>query len=304
MADRDAKNKYAYLDQLTTEELQELLRVDIDSPVSSDDEAIFYILEVIEKRGCADPSVSFPDLGKSWKEFNELYNTAEATGASLYPADLEKHHTQSQEKSSPIKPGKKARTLRRCLLVAAILVCLVAALTIPVSGYANIFQMIGQWSAEQFGFKVSNTGNYDSYETESNNSTATVGADLQNIMIQNGITEPTVPKWIPEGFELLDDISVYEFASSGNLQIDATYSDGTDIFAISCIRHNSQIYDTFYEKDNGEVEIYIAGGTEHYIFSNLKSYTAAWCTGNLECSISTTLPKSDLEKAIDSIYEE
>ena len=102
----------------------------------------------------------------------------------------------------------------------------------------------------------------------------------------------------------MDDISVYEFASSGNLQIDATYSDGTDVFAISCIRHNSQIYDTFYEKDNGEVEIYIAGGTEHYIFSNLKSYTAAWCTGSLECSISTTLPKSDLEKAIDSIYEE
>lgn len=70
MADREAKNKYAYLDQLTTEELQELLRVDIDSPVSSDDEAIFYILGVIEKRECAVPSVSFPDLGKSWKEFS------------------------------------------------------------------------------------------------------------------------------------------------------------------------------------------------------------------------------------------
>ena len=40
MADREAKNKYAYLDQLTTEELQELLRVDIDSPVSSDDEVL------------------------------------------------------------------------------------------------------------------------------------------------------------------------------------------------------------------------------------------------------------------------
>ena len=93
MADRDTKKQYAYLDQLSTEELQELLRADIDSPVSNNDEAIFYILEVIERRGCADPSVSFPDLGKSWKEFNELYNTAEATGASLYPADLENIQT-------------------------------------------------------------------------------------------------------------------------------------------------------------------------------------------------------------------
>ena len=48
MANHDEKNKYAYLDQLSTEELRQLLCADIDSPVNGDDEAIFYILEVIE----------------------------------------------------------------------------------------------------------------------------------------------------------------------------------------------------------------------------------------------------------------
>ena len=42
MANHDEKNKYAYLDQLSTEELRQLLCADIDSPVNGDDEAIFY----------------------------------------------------------------------------------------------------------------------------------------------------------------------------------------------------------------------------------------------------------------------
>ena len=68
--------------------------------------------------------------------------------------------------------------------------------------------------------------------------------------------------------------------------------------------HKSQIYSTLYEKDEGNVEVYTTNGIEHYIFSNLSVYTAAWCIDDLECSISTSLPKSDLTKAIDSIYEE
>lgn len=87
MANHDEKNKYAYLDQLSTEELRQLLCADIDSPVNGDEEAIFYILEVIESREQAHPSSPFPDLGKSWKEFNELYNTPEAADISLYPIE-------------------------------------------------------------------------------------------------------------------------------------------------------------------------------------------------------------------------
>lgn len=130
------------------------------------------------------------------------------------------------------------------------------------------------------------------------------GNDIKDILVQNGIKENVIPKWMPDGFKLLDEISVYEFGSSGNLQVDAAYSDGTDFLSYSVIRHKSQIYSTLYEKDEGNVEVYTTNGIEHYIFSNLSVYTAAWCIDDLECSISTSLPKSDLTKAIDSIYEE
>ena len=38
VAEKNAKEKYAYLDQLSTKELQEILRADVDSPGRGDDE--------------------------------------------------------------------------------------------------------------------------------------------------------------------------------------------------------------------------------------------------------------------------
>ena len=67
ISNHDEKNKYAYLDQLSTEELRQLLSADNDSPVNGDEEAKFYILEVIESREQAHPSRPFSYLGKSWK---------------------------------------------------------------------------------------------------------------------------------------------------------------------------------------------------------------------------------------------
>lgn len=239
MANHDEKNKYAYLDQLSTEELRQLLCADIDSPVNGDDEAIFYILEVIESREQAHPSSPFPDLGKSWKEFNELYNTPEAADISLYPIEND---------AAPVlnsickKSIHKRPFLRRSLLVAATIICLIAALTIPVAGYANLFQMVGQWSAEQFGFTPETPVESSSLMYPSPGPVITSENDIRDILVQNGIKENVIPKWMPDGFKLLDEISVYEFGSSGNLQVDAAYSDGTDFLSYSVIRHKSQIY--------------------------------------------------------------
>ncbi len=48
-----AKNgeKFAYLNQLSTEQLEELLHMDMAISKSGDDDIVFHILEVIEQRG-------------------------------------------------------------------------------------------------------------------------------------------------------------------------------------------------------------------------------------------------------------
>ena len=50
MAKRNACEKYGYLDRLSTDQLEELLRADFESDEHSDVDVIFHILEVIEKR--------------------------------------------------------------------------------------------------------------------------------------------------------------------------------------------------------------------------------------------------------------
>lgn len=202
------------------------------------------------------------------------------------------------------KKRKHTAQLKTGLVAAIIIICFIAAMTLPVAGYANLFQMVGCWSAEQFEFKALFPESQNIPANNSGESAVTTGADLRSILIQNHIDENVLPKRIPEGFELLEDISVYEFGGTKNLEIDAFYVNGEKTYTVSVIRHNTLPYDTVYEKDDGEVEIYVAGGIEHYIFSNLSFYTAAWCVDNLECSISTNLPKEDLLRDIDSIYEE
>ena len=148
MANHDEKNKYAYLDQLSTEELRQLLCADIDSPVNGDDEAIFYILEVIESREQAHPSSPFPDLGKSWKEFNELYNTPEAADISLYPIEND---------AAPVlnsickKSIHKRPFLRRSLLVAATIIPFLY--TIRLLG-GNPTQKLGEVAHPKSGLKT------------------------------------------------------------------------------------------------------------------------------------------------------
>ena len=59
-----AKNdeKYAYLNQLSTEQLEELLRMDLEDAKLGNENAIFHILEVIEQREKELPTSRIPDI--------------------------------------------------------------------------------------------------------------------------------------------------------------------------------------------------------------------------------------------------
>ena len=85
MAKSSGSEKYAYLNRLSTEQLEELLRADIESPESGDVDVIFHILEVIEKREEEHPTGRLPDEDRAWAEFQQYYNIPEGEGRSLYP---------------------------------------------------------------------------------------------------------------------------------------------------------------------------------------------------------------------------
>lgn len=299
VAEKNAKEKYAYLDQLSTKELQEILRADVDSPGRGDDEAIFYILEVMEKREQEHPSGSFPDLDACWQEFQTIYHTPEGEGQSLYPAE-----DPDEAPAGAAPAGKpRRRVLRRWVLAAALLALLIASLAIPVAGYDNLLEMIGHWTSEQFTFMTADREDESGLITDSEDSAETdVGAELRQVLQEHGITENVVPTWMPDGFEQTNDIFIEEYPEFGVTDFFATFSDGTDTCAVSIVKRSSYVDGNIYEKVSDNPEIYIAGNQNHYIVQNEESIIAAWYIENLECTINTTMSESDLKRAIDSIY--
>ena len=80
-----AKNdeKYAYLNQLSTEQLEEILRMDLEDAKLGNENAIFHILEVIEQREKELPTGRIPDINEAWGEFQAYYHVPEGEAASL-----------------------------------------------------------------------------------------------------------------------------------------------------------------------------------------------------------------------------
>lgn len=297
-------NKYAYLDQLSTQELQELLRADIDSPESGDDEAIFYILEVMERRERKNPSDDSSDLDRCWNEFQTLYNTPEGMGRSLYPTD-----EAASSHANPRPALRRHRPLRRVMLAAAAVAMITVFLTVPVGGYASIFEMLGTWTSQQFTMISSDSGPGGPTEDFEGAQVfeETAGDELRQVLAEHGITEKVVPTWMPEGFKIRGDVFVKEFPALNEIQFFVLYSNDSDSLSITVIDHIGNPQNKIYEKTADSPTVYHAGGIQHHLFEssdNLGSLSAAWYNGNIECALNTTLPESELKQIIDSIYEE
>lgn len=304
MAENNQTNKYAYLSRLSTKELEAILRADAESPSAGNDEAISYILEVIEQREHEHPFGSFPDIDSSWKEFQTIYNTPEGADQSLYPNEQE---MDLNGMSTRPKPTQK-RKFRSAILVAAIIILLVASLTIPVAGFGNLLEMIGNWTADQFTFITTgqqrNSCSLDVNTGDSDSSSSPIGYELRQSLDAYEIKGNFVPTWLPEGFELYGDVSIQVYPEFGEVEFFASYLEGEEIFSISITKCSNSFQANTYEKTFQNPEIYVVDDIEHYIVDNSDTILAAWYVNNIECSINTTMSESDLKRVIDSIYKE
>lgn len=298
MATHEETNKYAYLDQLSTSELKKILRADAESPESGDVEAIFYILEVIERREREHPTGSRPDIEQSWRDFQTVYNTPEGKGRSLYPCGL-------PEAAPAAKTSSKTGVKRRPLLVAAAAAVLVVILAVPVAGRDNLIGLIGKWANEQFSFFSTDVRNNESRIplAESFDEESSFGEELREVLLEYGITEKVVPRWAPDGFALNGNVIAQEYPNSNNVDFYALYKSPSNSISITIIKSETASHNLIYEKTSDDPESYTSNSIEHYILRNSTTVTAAWNIGNLECAINTTLSERELKQIVDSIYE-
>lgn len=304
MARNDASKEYAYLNQLSTQELVELLRTDMElmEHENENEEMILAILEVMEKREKARADGRLPDTKQAWEEFQTLYNTPEGENLSLY--STEAPEVREDKPSAAARRGRP--TLRHILVIAAVVACLVVFALPAATGHENFLTMIGVWTDDSFQFGSSGipsqspVAHTDHVEVIKSDDTYD---SLQQALNAYKVTEVVQPTWFPEGVKS-DDISVVRFPSLGKIEFNAFYTIDEDaVLSITYVLYQTKEPVRIYEKDGVLVQLYEAGDIVHYLFENNERNIAAWTNGSCQCTIRTDLPMSDMEKIIDSMYE-
>lgn len=312
MGDKDKTEKYAYLDQLSTEELEELLRADIESPENDNDEVIFHILEVIKKREQENPTGDTFDVEKALADFKQFYNTPEGEGLSLYPVeDKETGLSDNGQETSTPKQQQKVKVihlshaLKIAGVVAAVVVGIFGLMVGAQAAGIDIFGAIGRWTDETFHFITSSTPG-DMQGTGTNSSASEKDNEyyisLQGALDSCGITEKLAPTKYPYGFEI-SELKVSEVIFGDKIFCNYNGRE-EEFFSIQVLRYNqaSDLNSHSFEKDSTGVTEYTTGGKTFYIMSNIDTTTATWSDGNsLVLNITGNISEDDIKAMIDSI---
>ena len=204
------------------------------------------------------------------------------------------------------KPAKQTRKFRRiaCTGIVAALLAVLLASAAQAAGI-DVVGAIARWTENVFSFGTVQSGNDSShYPSKSDQVPADVSEEYQELVTElqkRGIEEYTIPTYIPEGFQA-DTPELY-VDETGYMEFTVAYANGDDM-VIFAVLGDGGTHTGSFEKDNSEVRIYTKNGTAHYFFKNLKTNLVAWTVNELEYSIRTTLPAAELEKIINSMYEE
>lgn len=309
MANQNDSEKYAYLDQLSTERLETLLRADIESPDNTNDEVIFHILEVMKKREQEHPTGRLVDVDEAWVEFQQHYNTPEGEGLSLYPTTDEEHHSAEDvrdtipvESSQRRKPLRLRPALKTAGIAAAIVVAIFATLITVQAAGIDVFGAIGRWTEDTFHFVMPSGGSAQSGIGNATMDTRDSDTDnaIQSALDKCGITENLVPTRYPDGFGASEP-EIIETSQCDIVHIG--FSNEKEFFSIDIRKYQSvpDFSAHTFEKDNTSVEEYKSGIGTFYILSNADTVTATYSKGLSVIRISGCLSADEIKAMIDSI---
>lgn len=275
----------AHLEQMSTAELEELLRASVHPDSQMDESTILLILEVLEAR---DPAMQPQEVAAAWERFERDVIDAPQTAQTEDETDIEIEHKE-------IPLTKKRRKLSKILGTAAIIVVVLfaAGSLIPTAEGTNIWAAILDWTRETFGFST-NVEEWDENEIPKQLE------DLyQEILMREINGEDLFPHYIPDGYETVttatddrEDVTVFLC----QLQRDSD----TIVIQYRVWKDNDPSAETQKNLDNPETYTN-ANGQLFYIVQNEDLFNAKWSKGAIECSIFNVSSREELIKTLDSI---
>lgn len=292
------KNKmYSYLDQLSTQELEELLRKDGEAPDGGDLDMVMYIMEVIEQREIDNNTAEKDAATHALEEFYSVYNIPEGDNLQLYLCD-------NSEVAKDIDNVKKVKnngvhrkhSVRKILLIAAVLICLSSFLVCTAVGFERVFQMIGKWTSEVFVFDTGMMSN------GSNNldPSASQYATIEDALAAHGIKEKIIPS-TPEGYQI-SYVNVTTSSFDERTEFCELMQCGDEYIVIQ-VSALSQPASISLEKDENMVAKEVYGGITHYFYQNKNSNCVTWSIEDIICVIDTSLSQEELQSIVKSIYD-
>lgn len=246
------------------------------------------------------------ELHKPTAEINDVLVRAliaelHSRGANPAFADNEAVYNACAEfrmNTQKVQPHRKRWYQSWMLKVASIVLVLgILFFALPNTAQAdNINDVLSWWSDGVFQLFAPglqpNTHTYV-YETDH--------PGLQQIydtVTELGITDPIVPRWVPDGVDLTE-LKVYQMVDSSAIHV-CMASNDCYLLMYFIIKDNPTFFQ--HEKDIQSVNIWDLGGYEHYIVTNYDERIITWVIDGIECTITTDCPEEDAYRIVKSIY--
>lgn len=287
---------YGFLDQLSTEQLLELVRADFESSEDGDDALTSRILEVIKEREKTQSTGLLSDADQAWEDF-QAYYIPDGEARPLYPMRDSDLMAGSEPTDEPAKPAKRrrGRLVKRLVPLAAVLAVSVSSMVMAQAMGVDVFGALARWTDETFHFVARSAADVDS---ESEN----LRQAVQRAFDSCGITMPA-PAWYPEKTVLARDIDVIESADGSIVTCGFMYDSKAFLIVVEQYYEKDRISGYTFEKDASDVEEYSSNGRQFYIMSNLSESYATFSDDQTVMVIHGNLSLENIKQIIDSIGE-
>lgn len=266
-------SKRAFLEQIPTQELDEMLQDELRKD-NIDDDLVRLILDVLEEREADHPIENDEEIAAAVEKYTAYVDNLEA---------------------APAKPTRKWNTVLKVasvLLVVGLLFCIVP----QAANAESFFELLARWTDSVFEFfnpSVPNDQPEYVFETDH--------PGLQQIydaVVELGVTEPVVPMWVPEAYEL-QILQVLD--QSSDKLIFSEFINEEQYILFNILLHSKEV--SFkYEKDAKNVTILELNDVEYYVMSNIEEQIVTWVIDRTECSIITNCKAEELYRLLESIY--
>ena len=262
------------LEQLSTEQLDEMLSKELHKD-QIDDHSVRLIMRILSEREENHHVEMTPEIEQAWKKYQRDVATIERDGTR--------------------KSMARGWVLRVASLAAVL--CLIVLIFPQQVGAETFWERLSRWteSIVEFFSPNDNEGRIEDYEFKTDN------PGLQQVydaVVEMGITDPVVPMWLPDGYELVEIETSETPRKKG---VNAVFERG-NIQATYFANVHSDYMAHVYYKDDAEYIEYEQNGFVFCAAKNNERWIAIWIKDNIECFLTIDCQEEILQDILRSIY--